>query len=225
VFDKANQIQTAAARSGLKVVAFAPRCLVHETELARRLFGAAVAIDPDRPPMVRIGAPPHDRTKPYMPQFDQARATFAQLLPLAREYGVKVLYEIHTGTVAVTASRTRELLKDLDPDCVGAIYDVPNMVRVGLEDTRMGMELLAPYLAHCHIGNGLLVKDGRDQTGMQKWKWDFAELQEGVADIPQIVRDLQEVGYAGYLSLEEFGPGDDDEKVKREAEYLRRLLG
>lgn len=225
VFDKANQIQTAAARSGLKVVAFAPRCLVHETALARRLFEAAVAIDPDRPPMVRIGAPPHDRTKPYMPQFDQARANFAQLLPLAREYGVKVLYEIHTGTVAVTASRTRELLKDLDPDCIGAIYDVPNMVRVGLEDTRMGLELLAPYLAHCHIGNGLLVKDGRDQTGMQKWKWDFAGLQEGVADIPQIVRDLQEVGYGGYVSLEEFGPGSDDEKVKREAEYLRRLLG
>ena len=225
VFEKAARIRAAAARSGLVVVAFAPRCMVHETALARRLFEAAVAVDPDTPPMVRIGAPPHDRTRPYMPQFDQARANFDKLLPIARGCGVKVLYEIHTGTVAVTASRTRELLKDLDPEVIGAIYDVPNMVRVGLEDTRMGLELLGPYLAHCHIGNGLLVKDGRDDTGMQKWKWDFAELQEGVADIPQIVGDLQAVGYTGFVSLEEFGPGDDEDKVKREADYLRRLQG
>ena len=224
VFDKAGEIQTAAARSGLNVVAFAPRCLVHETELARRLFEAAVTVHPHAPPMIRIGAPPHDRSQPYMAQFDQARSGFAALVEIAREYGVKVLYEIHVGTIAVTASRTHELLKDLDSDFIGAIYDVPNMVRVGLEDTRMGLELVQPYLAHCHIGNGILVTDGRDDHGQQKWKWDFSQLVEGVADIPQIVQDLRDIGYDGYLSLEEFGPGDDEEKVVREAAYLHRLL-
>ncbi|MBT4498136.1 MAG: sugar phosphate isomerase/epimerase, partial [Gemmatimonadetes bacterium] len=139
--------------------------------------------------------------------------------------GIKVLYEIHVGTVAVSCSRTNELLRDLDPDHIGAIYDIPNMIRVGLEDSRMGMELLGPYLAHCHIGNGTPVSGERDETGGMKWQWEFNDLREGVADIAQIVQDFKDVEYEGYLSLEEFGPGDDDEKLKGQGGYLRQLLG
>ena len=225
VVEKAPLIRAAAQRSGVRVAALAPNCLLHDTELVHKLFKGALAIDPANPPPLRIGAPRHDRSQPYMPQFLAARAGFAELVEVAREYGVKVLYEIHTGTIAVTSSRTLELLRDLDPDHIGAIYDVPNMVRVGLEDTRMGMELLGPYLAHCHIGNGVPVEAGRDQTGALQWKWDFCDLREGVADIAQIVQDLKDVGYGGYVSLEEFGPGDDQDKVREQGEYLRKLLG
>ena len=45
-----------------------------------------------------------------------------------------------------------------------------------------------------------------------------------MADIPQIVQDMKDVGYSGYLSLEEFGPGDDDEKVSEQGAYLRNLI-
>jgi sugar phosphate isomerase/epimerase len=225
VVDKAAQIGAAAARSGVRVVALAPNCLLTDTELVHKLFKGALAIDPARPPLVRIGAPKHDRTQPYMPQFLEARAGFARLTETARQYGVKALYEIHVGTVAVTSSRALELLRDLDPAHIGAIYDVPNMVRVGLEDTRMGLEILGPYLAHCHIGNGTPVVEGRNPTGAQQWKWAFSDLREGVADIAQIVQDLVDVGYDGCVSLEDFGPGADDDKVKEQGEYLRQLIG
>ena len=224
VVEKAEQIQQAVKRSGVRVAALAPSCLIDQEEIIRKLFEGALAIDPDDPPLVRIGAPRHDRTRPYLPQFLAARFGFAELVEMARSYGVKVLYEIHVGTVAVSCSRTLELLRELDPAHIGAIYDVPNMLRVGLEDSRMGMEILGPHLAHCHIGNGTPVSDGRDETGRLKWKWEFSDLREGVADIPQIVRDLQDVGYEGYLSLEEFGPGEDAVKVKEEGAYLRSLM-
>jgi len=45
-----------------------------------------------------------------------------------------------------------------------------------------------------------------------------------VADIPQIIQDLKDVGYSGYVSLEEFGTGDDDEKVAGQGAYLRHLM-
>ena len=128
------------------------------------------------------------------------------------------------GTVAVSASRALELLRDLDPAHIGAIYDVPNMVRVGLEETRLGAEVLGPYLAHCHMGNARPVQEPRDETGALNWRWEFCGLTEGVADIRQIVGDLKSVGYDGYLSLEEFGPGDDDEKVENQGAYLRQLM-
>lgn len=223
--DKAPQIREAARRSRVRVVALAPSCQLDQDELILNLFRAAVAIDPDQPPMVRIGAPRYERNLPYLPQFLAARSGFAALAEVARQYGVKVLYEIHVGTVAVSCSRTLELLRDLDPECIGAIYDIPNMLRVGLEDSRMGMEILGPYLAHCHIGNGVPVAQEREADGRVTWKWDFAGLREGVADIARIVQDFAAVGYRGYLSLEEFGPGDDHEKVRGEGAYLRQLLG
>jgi sugar phosphate isomerase/epimerase len=228
ILDRVAEIRAIVERTGLPVIAFAPRAIIGDDDLIDHLFKAARAIDDDNPPMIRIGAPRHDRTQPYMPQFDEARTGFARLADRARAAGVKVLYEIHVGTVAVSCSRAAELLRDLDPNHIGAIYDVPNMIRVGIEDTKMGMELLGPYLAHCHIGNGVPQADKQDLDGptdRQDYCWVFSDLRQGVANIPQIIQDLQDVGYTGYVSLEEFGPGDDDDKVSSQGAYLRHLIG
>ena len=99
------------------------------------------------------------------------------------------------------------------------------MLRVGLEDSRMGMEIPGPYLAHCHIGNGIPVEDGTDEkTGRTQWKWQFSDVREGVADLAQIVGDLKSIGYGGCLSLEEFGPGDDGEKIASQGAWIRRWM-
>ena len=224
ILDKAEQIRAAVQRTGIRVAALAPNPLYHETEVIVKLFKGALAIDPDRPPVVRVGAPMHDRSKPYWPQFLEARAGFANLTELARAHGVKAVYEIHTGTIAVSASRTLELLRDLDPDHMGAIYDVQNMVEVGIEDTRMGLELLGPYVAHCHVGNRLPVATGRTNAGNIGWRWRGAKLALGVADIPRLIGDLKTVGYEGALSLEQFMTGDDAEIVKTEGAFLRELM-
>ncbi len=227
ILARADEIRATVERTGLAVIAFAPRASIGEDSLIDHLFEAARTINADNPPMIRIGAPRHDRTQPYMPQFDEARAGFARVADRARSAGVKVLYEIHVGTVAVSCSRAAELLRDLDPQHIGAIYDVPNMIRVGIEDTKMGMELLGPYLAHCHIGNGIPVADKQaleGSTDRQDYSWAFSDLRRGVANIPQIIQDLKDVGYDGYVSLEEFGSGDDDEKVSGQGAYLRHLI-
>jgi len=224
VVEKSAHIKAAVKRSGVQVIALAPQCKLGDEPHLEKLINGALAISEEKPPMIRIQGERHNRDEPYQPQFDRVRKGFAELVEVARKRGVKILYEIHVGTVAVSASRTLELLRDLDPNHIGAIYDVPNMVRVGLEETRLGVELLGPYLAHCHIGNARPVQEGPDDTGALNWKWEFCSLTEGVADIRQIVGDLSAVNYRGYLSLEEFGPGDDDEKVKEQGAYLHKLI-
>lgn len=221
--DRAEDIRALVAGTGVRVVALASAVSLGDWEHLEKLATGAKAVDPDRPPMIRVGAARYDRAQPYLPQFLRARAGFAELVEWARERGVKILYEIHVGTVAVTASRAYELLRDLDPQHIGAIYDVPNMCRVGLEDTRMGLEILGPYLAHCHIGNGRPVAGEPKEAGIVPWSWDFCDLQSGLANIAQIVADLRAVGYQGFLSLEDFGPGEDWAKIRTQGAYLRSL--
>lgn len=225
IADKAAQIRDLSQQTGVRVCALAPNFTCDQTEIIDKIFNGALAIDPDNPPLIRIGAQRHDRFRPYLPQFLDARAGFAHLVERACDCGVKIIYEIHVGTIAVSASRAIELLNNFDPNHIGAIFDVPNMIRVGLEDSKMGLELLGPYLAHVHIGNATPVQTQRDATGSMHWQWDFCDLREGMADIPQIIQDLKDVGYQGYISLEEFGPGDDEKKISGEGAYLKELMG
>ncbi|MEK7476155.1 MAG: sugar phosphate isomerase/epimerase [Candidatus Coatesbacteria bacterium] len=220
VLEKAPAIRAAAARTGITVVALAPWVTAADAEATDILFRGAVAIDPKNPPMIRVGVAGYDRAKPYLPQFDAARDAFAGAVKRAKPFGVKCIYEIHAGTLAMSATRASALLAGLDPRHAGAIYDIPNMSRVGLEDTRQGMEALGPYLAHCHIGGSRpVVKPGeRDE-----WSWEFCDLRRGIANIPAILDDFRHVGYGGWLSLEDFSPGDDGVKIREQGAWLKSL--
>jgi sugar phosphate isomerase/epimerase len=220
VLEKAPAIRAAAARTGVRVVALAPWVAASEAAATEVLFRGAVAIDPDRPPMMRVAVAGYDRAKPYLPQFDAARSDFAGAVARAKPYGVKCIYEIHAGTLAMSATRAGALLAGIDPAFAGAIYDIPNMSRVGLEDPRQGMEALGPYLAHCHIGGSRpVVKQGERDS----WSWEFCDLRRGIANIPAILDDFRHTGYAGWLSLEDFSPGDDDAKIREQGAWLRSL--
>jgi len=224
VLNRVADIRNASARTGLRVVALSPRVDLADASGTDLLFRAAVAIDPASPPMVRMDPPRYNREAPYGPQFSAVRRMFASAITRARPYGVKILYEIHTGTQAMSATRAATLLEGLDPAGIGAIYDIPNMTRVGLEDPRQGMDALGPYLAHCHIGGSRPVLKPGAAGHRDEWTWEFCSLQQGVADIPAILGDFRHVGYGGWLSLEDFSPGDDLAKIRDQAAWLSALL-
>ena len=221
---KVPAIRAAAARTGVRVCALAPRLWVDNQEVVDAVLDGAHAIDPEAPPMVRLSPPGYDRTRPYAEQFAAVRGGIERLLPQARARGVKLLYEIHVGTVAMSAARAHALLDGLDSAHVGAIFDLPNMSRVALEDTRQGMELLGPDLAYCHIGGSRPVAGDAGAHGQRQWSWEFCPLAEGIADIPQVLADLRAVGYTGYLSIEDFSTLDADTRLGQGSAYLRRLL-
>ena len=221
---KVPAIRAAVARTGVRVCALAPRLWVDQPEVMEAVLAGAHAIDPAAPPMVRLSPPGYDRSRPYGAQFAAVREGIERLLPQAQERGVKLLYEIHVGTVAMSAARAHALLDGLDSAHVGAIYDLPNMARVALEDTRQGMELLGPYLTYCHVGGSRPVAGAPGAYGQRQWSWEFCSLEEGLANIPQVIADLRAVGYDGYLSIEDFSARDADTRLREGSAYLRRLL-
>lgn len=224
VLERVPAIRAAAARTGLRVVALSPWLDPADLAGTSRMFEAALRIDPGAPPMVRVGPPTYDRNAPYQPQFDAARVSLGSAATRAREAGVKLLYEIHAGTVAMTATRARTLLDGMDPEAIGAIYDIPNMSRVGLEDPRQGLDALGPYLAHCHLGGSRPVPGAGPGGGGPEWSWEFCDARAGIANVPVLLSELSRAGYGGWISLEDFGPSTDEEKVRGEGGWLRELL-
>ena len=230
ILDKAKQIRSAAKRTGIRVAALAPNARYDDTEHILKLFKGALAIDPDRPPLIRIDAPRHDRNKPYWPQFLEARAGYAKLTELARAHGVKVTYEIHTGTP----------LRHRFPDARTPARPGPQPHRRHLRrakhDRKWASKIRAwdsscsaPTWPTAMSATACPSPPARPPLAIQPGAGAAPASQKESPDIPQLIDDLKAVGYKGALSLElfipeNFVPGNDDEIVKTEGAFLRKLI-
>lgn len=162
--------------------------------------------------------------KPYYDVFNQTRENIRKLEALAREYGVKIVFEIHHDNIFASASAAMRLIEGSDPEYIGLIVDPGNMVYEGYENYRKVFEILGAYAAHVHIKNAKMAPAGRDEFGAMKWERVWAPLKEGQADLPRFIHELKATGYDGTISLEDFNNEMDTvEKLKYSIDYIREL--
>ena len=147
---------------------------------------------------VSAGAWPNEGT--YAEAFAKARAFLGEAQALAKQYGVKVVIEIHHRTIVPSAGLAHRLVSAFDPDYVGVIHDAGNMVHEGFEAYRMGLELLGRYVVHVHLKNAAWQ---RPSTG-GVWQCKWAPLEDGVVDWQALFVALRDVGYTGWLGIEDF---------------------
>lgn len=155
-------------------------------------------------PCLRVNVPKYDGTVPYRMLRERALAEYGDVAALARRHGVRALVEIHHGSLLPSASAAAAFLERFDPRDVGAIHDAGNMVYEGFEQYRLGLEMLGPYLAHVHAKNAGWVQDGTRADGSAAWRASWAPLREGVVDLVSLFRALRQVGYDGWVSVEDF---------------------
>lgn len=177
-------------------------------------------------PLFRIGAPRgYSREEDYRDLLDDTVRALDQALPITREYGVRVVLEIHRGTVACSASQAYLVVSNFDAQDIGVIFDIANMsLGEGFEPFSMGLDLLGDYVAHVHAGGGRPAAGERGEDGRLKWGWDTCDLADSIADVPQFVRDLAARGYQGFISVEDFRPLPPEEKLPRQLEFLRSVV-
>ena len=174
-------------------------------------------------PMFRLGGPRnYSRDSNYRTLIDDTIRAFAEALSITREYGVRVILEIHRGTVACSASQAYLVVKEFDAKDVGVIFDIANMsLGEGHEPFSMGLDLLGDYVAHVHAGGGRPVQGERDAAGRLTWTWDTCDLADSIVDVPQFCRDLEARGYQGFISIEDFRGEPLEEKLGRQLTFLR----
>lgn len=219
--EQAPVAKKAADDHGLEVSCLTTYLPVTEHEKLDEVYAAAADMNCG---MVRVGPGHYNRELEFDEVFNTARESLKEVEKLGKKHGVKGVMELHMGTIIPSASAGRRLCEGFDPEYVGTIFDPGNMIIEGMENWRMGLQLLGPYLAHFHVKNMAWDPGVVNAEGVLTWKGRPAELKSGLVDWPQCIQDLKSVGYDGWLSCEDFYDLPLERKLTEYAEFMRQLL-
>lgn len=147
--------------------------------------------------------------------FRSVRSTLCRLEPEARAARIKIILEVHWGTMMSSFSAADRLLTGLDPACIGITFDPANMIVEGKEDWEFGLQLNRERLANVHVKNAAWAHSAIG------WRWHWTTLRDGMVDWPELIALLGEAGYVGEYAIEDFlAPRRDKRKA---IEYLANL--
>jgi gluconolactonase len=131
---------------------------------------------------------------------ERAITAFRELLPVAKELGLKMTIENHGG-VSRKADNILRIIKGTDPEWVGACLDFGNWP----DEIRYSeCEKLAAYCHHTHAKALNFDEKGEDPR----------------ISFGRIIGMLRTAGYKGALSIEFEGAGDQVEGVKKSAALI-----
>lgn len=153
---------------------------------------------------LRIRLPDYSPADSYRAVWRQRRAEYADVAALAAAHGVRALVEIHHRTPVASPHAAAAFVEGFDPAHVGVIHDIGNMVFEGWTEYRAGFEVLGEHLAHVHLKNGQWVRDGVRPDGSIAWAGKPAALRDGIVDLGAFFTALRQVGYDGWVTLEDF---------------------
>ncbi len=223
------------AEAGVEITSLTPGIMLKHVQYPEVIEGVcevakslgATAIRMFSAPHVRWGGP-GSKLDEWMAEFDGTRDArdwmtqnsqeLEQLLGMSEGYGLRYTFELHGGYVINSASGALRLIERFPADRVGIIMDPGNMVFEGSEGWRNSVQLMGEYLSYLHCKNGVFAhEDGR-------WQHRWAPLETGIANYPEIVTALKDIGFEGYLSIEDLRRDVDPvTKVSEGIGYLKRL--
>jgi sugar phosphate isomerase/epimerase len=212
------RIRELTEHAGLQMSGVGGYATCHDRDDVETLLAATAALGA-RQVRVRL---PGLGSAPYPELFDAARGAYAWVADRAAHHGVKALVELHHQTIVSSPSAALRLLDGLDPRAVGVIHDLGNLVIEGGEDHRAGLEMLGDYLAHVHVKNCSWRPVTTADDGTMQWEHRWDELPIGQADVHAYLRTLRDVGYDGWVALEDFSTERPlEERTARNLAYLR----
>jgi len=136
-------------------------------------------------------------------QLDETKKRIESVAKLAAKYKVKPCVHIHSGAFLPShGTQLYQLLRDFDPNDVGAYVDPLHMTKEGAGDGwRQGLDLLAPWISLCSVKNFIFEEGPRDKNGQLSWHTRTVPPAEGIAPLPAFVSALKQLGYTGPFSM------------------------
>ena len=216
---KAEYVRNLTESHNLEIVTLISYVLVNDLDNIKKLFNAANLMNC---PRVRLWPPPYDGKENYRQIYQRELENAKKAEELAKEYKVEIIFEIHPGTIMPSAGLAYRWASNFSPQQVGVVFDPGNMVAEGMENWKMGLEILGEYLDYIHCKNAGWIS--KRVNGAKEWHWDWLPMKEGIVNWPQVIGILKERGFDGYLSNEDFCNLPIDQKLKEDIAYLRNLV-
>jgi inosose dehydratase len=147
-----------------------------------------------------------------------------------RETGLRTVFHHHIGTLVETPEETAKLLSLTDPQLVGLCFDTGHYRFAG-GDPLEGLRRHVERVWHVHFKD----HDPRVAEESRRKQWDgiqsvehgvFCELGQGDVNFPAVLQTLQEMGYDGWIVVEQDvlpGMGAPRESAQRNRDYLRSI--
>jgi sugar phosphate isomerase/epimerase len=198
--DSIDDIARITREAGLEISGIGGYARCDDHENVDRMLAATAALGARQ---VRVTMPRTDSGE-YRDLFAAARRDVARAATRAGELGVKALIELHHETITPSASAAFRLVDGLDPEYVGVIHDLGNLVIEGQESHLAAFQLLGPYLAHVHVKNVRWVPGEPEAGGTVRWHSEWAPMRTGQADVDAYFTALHEFGYDGWVTSEDF---------------------
>jgi sugar phosphate isomerase/epimerase len=219
--DRLPEIAEVTRAAGLEFSGIGGYARAYDRPNVERLLGATSVLGAGR---VRVNMPLLEQGT-YRELFAKTRDDLDWATERAAHHGVKILVELHHRTIAASASSAVRLLDSFDPEHIGVIHDVGNLVYEGHEDYRAAFDMLGPYLAHAHVKNVAWAPVEQLAGGVTRWQADWATMREGQADIAGYLRALREHGYDGWVTSEDFSTKLPlEQRCADNLAFLRSLL-
>lgn len=131
----------------------------------------------------------------------------------ANRFGMMLVVETHPGVLHESAKVTRDLLEQVDMECVKVNYDQANLTYAGREGTDEALSLLKDLIGFYHL------KSGWFRNPYPVW----TSLSGGQVDSFKIISTLSKWGYDGYYMVEMPFGGDPFARAISDYEYLRNV--
>lgn len=120
---------------------------------------------------------------------DEVFRRVGRMADYAAKHNVILLHENEKEIYGDVADRCRKLMEEFYSDHFKAVFDFANFVQCH-QDTKEAYEMLKPYIEYVH------VKDAEWESG------HVVPAGHGDGNVKEILKELKESGYEGFLSLE-----------------------
>ncbi len=147
----------------------------------------------------------------------------------ARERGKSLAHQCHTGSLFERVEDSLQVLKRIGRENFGIIYEPANLELCGQDYGAEVIRRFEPYLFNVYLQNQQIKPDG--EVLIDTWcrgiiRFDQIPIwEDGGITVPPIMSALEEIGYAGYVTVHQAFGGlkGPKEAAARSARYLRSL--
>ena len=163
--------------------------------------------------------------------FAKIKELWTPICDVFDECGVKFALEVHPTEIAFDYYSTKKLLEVFEyRPTLGLNFDPSHLLWQGV-DPCVFLQDFADRIYHVHMKDVKLKRDGRAgilgshiEFGDTRRGWNFVSLGHGDVDFDGIMRELNQMGYYGPLSVEWEDSGMERTFGAREAfEFTRRM--